>query len=470
MKTQKPRPHPEPADALYRRALAGRARVFQFTGQYPRALKDWRRFKKTSHEPRSDYEYYQGVSDLHDHTGRFNRAVELREKAIAICRCFPGTLNESALLVAQVQLLLRKNEYAAAFNKARGLLKAGGNLNKHNKARVYTLMGTSSMHMGKYVPALACFSRARSLHRQINNLEGMTIVDNNLTLTYWKMGKYKNAIKHCRQALGVREKIGHVFGISTALNNLGLIYDEMGNYREALECYEKALAMFRRLNDRYGITIALTNIGTIYSDIYGDIEKAFEYHRQSLELVRRTGDKYGEFEGLLMMADMHWRQKDRKAFSRTVDAMGRLVNTLQSREMHIVYLLNRVKSCAWNNWHSLDRAILKLFAALKRTPDDMLIVDSIAGLVGVIETFGLNKWLEPVQPWVKKMENKLPAIESPLRRVKTLRGLIKFYLMRGNRTRAENFFKQWQKTYQHYGIKSEEKVLLRFGDGALKKL
>jgi tetratricopeptide (TPR) repeat protein len=461
------------ARELYRRALMGRAQVYQFTGQYPQSLKDWEKYKKVGDEPRHMYAYCQGVSILHDRVGQFKKANMLSEQAIGLGQQYPGIVEAGVLRSARVQLLIKKGDFAEAIKSAEDMLSSTKptrkghvrkrvTMDKREEARLLMSMGTAYMSMGKYDQARVHFLRARKINQQINSPEAVSIADNNLTLTYWKMGDYKHAIVHCRKALAIREKIGHVFGISTALNNLGLIHDEMGDYQAALRYYQQALAAFNRLNDVYGITIALTNIGTIYGDVYGDMNKAFDYHRRSLDLVRTTGDMYGEVEALIMMADMYWRCENKHKFSLTVADLSKLIPMVQSEELVMSCFLKEIKLCAWRKDRRKQKQLVEqLFCALAITENRILIYESIAEFVEIIYRFELTSWLPKILPLMHNLENNLNAVESPLRKIKMLRSLVKYSLLTDEKQAAKKHFRNWEYIAHTYRIVAEQSELDR---------
>jgi tetratricopeptide (TPR) repeat protein len=448
---------------LYLQALINRAHVLQFTGHYPQARQDWQSVDQATRDPKYRFEYYQGISSLYERIGKFRKAFALIEQAIRLCRRHPRLVRPHVLQHVQVSLLIEKDDFPAAVKLGEDLLRRWNRaLTNRTRARLYTSLGTAHLAMGSYGRALDYYLKTRRLNQRVNYLDGISVADNNLALVYWKMGDYQKALEHSRAALEVREKIGYMFGISASLNNLGLINDELGNYDEALKYYEKALAAFKRLNDIYGITIALTNIGSIYHEIRGDVNRAFACHLRSLELARRSGDRYGEIEGLLIMTEMYWCQQNRRAYGQAIDAIAPLIKDVRSEELDVRYFLARIKLHAWQRNRSLrDRAIRALLKTLNRSRNRLLVMESIAVFINICHDFSLAEWAPSVTSRVEEIEKKLGTIESPLKRTKILRALVKYHLLMTDRTRATGYFRQWAQSARQYGIKAEQKDIDR---------
>jgi tetratricopeptide (TPR) repeat protein len=460
---------------LYLRALIGRAKMFKFTGQYQDALKDFRMIKRNTRDPRYQFEYYRGVSSVLERMGRFRPAIALVERAIRLSRRCRDLRNDSLLLNTKVHLLIHKGDNAGALklchtilrknNRARGGSAASGK--EHDlidKATLLKNIAYAYYAMEKYKKALGYYLRARQYYRQAKYLEGVSDTDNNLTLIYWKTGNYKKALAHSHEALTVREKIGHGYGLSSTLNNMGLINDEMGNYPEALRFYEKALANFYRLNDIYGLTIALTNIGSIYHEIFGDIKRAYVYYEKSYQYSRKTGDPLSEAEGLLAMAEMHWQMENRRAFVQDIAALNRLMPGIRSAELSAMFLLVQIKLRVWKRDRTgVNSKVDELLALLKRSRNDLLAMESVAALIDIIYRFDLEELRDKIALAAGEMGKNLPAIESPLKRTKILRALVKYHLLANDRVRAGKYFKEWEDVSTWFGIKAEkdEIVILR---------
>lgn len=451
---------------LYLRALVGRARIYQFTGDYIRSQKDWETLRRLAHDPQHVYEYYQGLSSLYERRGQFRPAYAWLKKAIYLCRRHPGMINEKMVKNNQIHLLIEKGEYARALKLGRSLLRQikpgkpvrGSDRNflpARDRAKLLTSIGNAHLALGNYDQARDFFLRARRLNCQQNNLEGLSVTDNNLTLVYWKKGNYQKALACSQDALAVRERIGHRYGISATLNNLGLINDEMGNYQIALQYYERALDIFRQLNDIYGMTIALTNIGSIYSEVEGNMTKAMSYYRHSLELVRQTGDAYGEIEAMLTMADMHYQQRDWSTFEDLVTSAGRLLRSVASEELTVTYYLALIRMYTRRQKYEQRRTMMRrLIRFLAHSADELLRFETVAALIDFLhkEPAGVS-WKE-IGGLVREIEKKFKIVESPLKRAKILRGLVKYHLATGDRRRAARHFRQWADTAPRYGIKA----------------
>lgn len=460
----KPNPSKNKIRDLYLRALLGRARVYQFAGQYPDSRQDLQTVGRVTRDPRYRYEYYQASSILYERLGRFKPAYASLKKAISLSRRYPAMIDEAVIQNAQIHLLIEKGRYHQALKLANDLLKKIKVRGRHqpkksfsrpDQARLMMNIGNAYLALDDYDQARDFFLQARRFYQRLNNPEGLGVADNNLTLAFWKKGDYRKAMAYSRAALAIRQKIGHRYGISATLNNLGLINDEMGRYQEALEYYEQALNVFRQLNDIYGMTIVLTNIGSIYQEVYGDWNRALGYYRRSLELVRQTGDAYGEAEAILTMADMYWQHKNRTDFQRLIKSAGRMMKTVSSKELILTYYLALIKMHGWNhNRSEVNFWIHKTINYLNRSASRLLRIETLAALIDLLDNLKMNTGQYKISHLVKDMAQVWQKLESPLKRVKILRSLVKYYLQVSDQERASLHFQAWQDTAHRYAIKA----------------
>ncbi|MGB9720116.1 MAG: tetratricopeptide repeat protein [bacterium] len=451
---------------LYLKALMERARIFQFTGNYTLSYRDWKTLRCATKEPKYRYEYYRGLSVLHEHVGRFHSSAVSLEKALVLCKRHPELVNKAMIKSMQIRLMLEKGDHLRVISSGCKLLnkKDVKSLAVTDLSRLLTNIGNAYLSIGNYDQACLYFLRARNHYKRINNLEGLSTTENNLALVYWKKGDYRKALGYSRSALAIRTRIGHRYGISATLNNLGLINDEMGRYEEALSYYEKALGIFKELNDTYGMTIALSNIGSIYGEVNGDLNKAIGYYKRSLELSRLTGDTYCLVEAMFDLAEMHWCNKDYMVYEQIVRSVGRLIKSIHSEELNIVYTLMVIKMYVRKKLRSKVASLVRrLIRQASFSKNYLLHSEAIASIVNLMYDQQMFFSLPEIDHCVKEIEKRLGTVESPLRRSKILRGLVKYYLLTGNRSNAVRYYRLWKNTAHKFKIKAQNLEIDKIG-------
>ncbi|MEO0185295.1 MAG: tetratricopeptide repeat protein [candidate division WOR-3 bacterium] len=451
---------------LYLKALTERAQIYEFTGNYDSSHKDWKTLQYVTKEPQYRYEYYRGLSVLYERLGRFKSAAILLKKALLLCKRYPNLLDKAMAQSIRTRLMLEKGDYLNVIRTGRSLLNKKNikTLPDNNLNRLLTNIGNAYMAIGKYEEALHFFLKARHRYKRINNLEGLSITENNLTLIYWKRGDYHKALEYSCSALAIRNKIGHRYGVSATLNNLGLINDEMGRYEEALSYYKRALEIFRELNDIHGMTIALSNIGSIYSEVDGDVNKALGYYRRSLELSRLTGDTYSVVEAIIELAEMHWCKKNYRIFEQMLRNAGRLIKSIHSEELNTVYLISLIKMYARKKLRSkLAILINRLIRQISISKNRLLCFEAIASLINLMYDENLSCPVPRIDYYTEQMATRLKSVQSPLKRAKILRALVKYYLYIGDNRRATMYYRLWETVVNKFRIKAHNPEINKIG-------
>ncbi|MFH1097711.1 MAG: tetratricopeptide repeat protein [Candidatus Desantisbacteria bacterium] len=138
-----------------------------------------------------------------------------------------------------------------------------------------------------YKKAIEIYLEVLTIHRKIENQEGVADDLNALGMVYEQLGEYKKAIEYHKQALDIDIA---VFGnkhpkVARDLNNLGLAWDNFGEHNEAIGYYEQALAIDMAVfgNKHPVVATMLNNMGLTWNNL-GEYKKAIEYHKQALAI------------------------------------------------------------------------------------------------------------------------------------------------------------------------------------------
>jgi tetratricopeptide (TPR) repeat protein len=199
--------------------------------------------------------------------GRYQRATEHHQQALALCRKIGDHAGEADAL---------------------------------------TRLGLVYQQQGSYQQATEHHQQALALFREIGHRDGEANVLDDIGIAYWHQGRYGQAAEHLQQALALFREIGHRAGEAHALGYLGLIHQRQGHYGQADQHLEQALALFRSIGHRIGEAHALAFLGGLY--LRQGYRQADQHLEQALILFREIGDRIGEADALACLGGVYQRQ------------------------------------------------------------------------------------------------------------------------------------------------------------------
>ena len=88
--------------------------------------------------------------------------------------------------------------------------------------------------------------------------------------------KPKEAIKKYNLALNIAEQLNDKSWISVIANDLGVTFGQQGRLTEAIDQFQRVLTVSQEIKDTLGISYALTNIGSVHLELKNE-KKAYEY-------------------------------------------------------------------------------------------------------------------------------------------------------------------------------------------------
>ena len=153
-------------------------------------------------------------------------------------------------------------------------------------------LGVSNWLKSNYSLALAHYSKALKIYKELKDQKGVAGIFSDIGLVYSDQGDYPKALEYDFKALAIKEEFGDKSSIANTLNNIGIVYDRMEDHSNALEYYLRALKISKELGIKKGIAITLLNIAIVYVD-QGDHSKALEYFFKSLKLCEELENKKG---------------------------------------------------------------------------------------------------------------------------------------------------------------------------------
>ena len=138
--------------------------------------------------------------------------------------------------------------------------------------------------------AIAYFSKAAGLQKELGLEEDFAPTLSNLAYLYYSQGRYSEAEPLLVQALALRKRLlGEEHpDVAESLNNLAELYRSQGRYSEAEPLYEQALALRKRLlrEEHSDVAESLNNLALLYYS-QGRYSEAEPLYRQALELIKR---------------------------------------------------------------------------------------------------------------------------------------------------------------------------------------
>jgi tetratricopeptide (TPR) repeat protein len=195
-----------------------------------------------------------GLGRAYHELGRFERAVNLYGKALAITR-------EINNCEAEV-----------------GALGALG--------RVYRILG----EVGR---AIAFYEGALALAQEIGDRRGESGALGNLGAAYCDLGQVKQAVKSLEDALSITREIGIRHQEGVWLGHLGIAHHNLGRFGQAIALYEQALDIVHEIGERRIESAWLGNLAFTYQAL-GQFEQAIKLWENSLNIAHEIGYRLGE--------------------------------------------------------------------------------------------------------------------------------------------------------------------------------
>lgn len=175
-------------------------------------------------------------------------------------------------------------------------------LSEKNKAEIHSCLGSIHMEFNEYEKALARYTAAMEIAKNINDLKCTAKYMCQIGNIYYRKGACDYAFRQYRQALEISDKIGDNNGIAYSLQQTGVIYQLRGDYDAALDNFKKSLEIKEKIGDTLGSAKNMFQIGMLYYD-----KRDYE---MSLAAFRESKEEYGkiaQFRGVKGVAStLHW--------------------------------------------------------------------------------------------------------------------------------------------------------------------
>jgi tetratricopeptide (TPR) repeat protein len=152
------------------------------------------------------------------------------------------------------------------------------------------VLANSYMYAGDYDSSLEYHFQSLLLNERINDLEALSVTENNIGVVYFKLLDFENALLHYENALEIKEKNGFSYDYESLVINIALCYNQLKKYGIA---ESKILRVLKNCKDGCSDDVKMQGesaLGISYLELgkYSESEKCL---LKSLELSKRLNDK-----------------------------------------------------------------------------------------------------------------------------------------------------------------------------------
>lgn len=266
------------------RARLARAYALQLQGDYPQALAEAERARRTSAE-------WRAAGD----------ALSPSDRELTA---------DAWYHVGYVQW--RMADYADALanaEQARKLLLPMGN--SAMLAKTMSLVGSVHYAQTQLAEALQEYMASLHMSETIGDEIAMGRAHNNIGLVLIDLNRKQEGYEALRRALAIHDRLGPKQYLVNTLNNIGMALLELERPREALPYLRRAMAMDQATGNRYGEAKEHSNIGFAYQ-MLNEPNVALGYHQKALALREAIGDKDGLVRTIGAIAGLRLKQGDAK--------------------------------------------------------------------------------------------------------------------------------------------------------------
>jgi serine/threonine protein kinase/tetratricopeptide (TPR) repeat protein len=341
---------PDNLPALNRAIAITVERLYPDASEHYRALVNyWRAAGDTQKE----LHYCQRAGDFSLHTGGFNQAIELFERALELLaevqeQDHARRHSEADLRVKLGEALENHGDYPAAQNHLNIALTHGRDLHDASiTARALAGLGDVNWRQGNYHEALQRCDDSLSLYRELNDQQGIAQVLNRIGIVHYEQGAYENAERYLGESLELARLSNQNPIIASVNNNLGLIAFAQGNYAAAHMFFQETLEMTQRSGERRKIAIANLNLGVIAGE-QRDYDTATYHFSETLRICREIGERRGvslalknlgglaEYQGDFIQATNYYQQSlemyrelgERQSIAATMTKLGHIARLM----------------------------------------------------------------------------------------------------------------------------------------------
>jgi tetratricopeptide (TPR) repeat protein len=142
-----------------------------------------------------------------------------------------------------------------------------------NQAIARMNLGIVYIHQDEAEQALALFSLAAGVFRQVGDHLHLAMAYNNLTVAYRMLEEWEAALANGEQGVRLWEALGDAKSLVNTLSELGLAYLSKGDNQSAIDTFQRAVKVLEEVPP-----------GPIYDALMADISPHLEEARQRVDV------------------------------------------------------------------------------------------------------------------------------------------------------------------------------------------
>lgn len=242
---------------------------------------------------------HEQIEDLIKVKGRYDEALELAQRALAICEKnmapddprLAQALHDAAEAQAQGGVM---DKAEPLYRRALAIYEKNPGKDQMDLGRLLDDFASALTGIQKLDEAEAMFGRVLAIAKAAPGAAGKKMLAqamNNMAGLHYYRGNYTEAIALFQEGLGVMEQ---TLGpddpaIATAASNLAAVLDALGRGAEAKPFHLRALSIREKIYgpDHPTLASSLSNLGVLTSD-EGDYVKATELHERALSIREKA--------------------------------------------------------------------------------------------------------------------------------------------------------------------------------------
>ncbi|MEV8456177.1 BTAD domain-containing putative transcriptional regulator [Streptomyces sp. NPDC052095] len=167
-------------------------------------------------------------------------------------------------------------------------------------------LGLIGWKLGRLREAVAHYTQAARIFRDLGALSGEAISRTNLGIVYRAMGRPLDAIRVMNEALHVHTLSGNKASETVALSCLASAHADLGDHAAGMRLARSALASAQSMRNRRLESNAHFSMG-VAQERAGDLEGASASYRSALYLAEVVDDRYPQVSALIGLATLRLR-------------------------------------------------------------------------------------------------------------------------------------------------------------------
>ncbi|CAF1158658.1 unnamed protein product [Adineta steineri] len=219
-------------------------------GQFDKAEEIYKVLLDQTNDDEDKAPLYANIGLIKDDQGKYEEALTLYEKSLAIYRKTLSPDHPSLAMsynnIGNVHRSMSNYpEALSSHQKALKIQQQSLPSNHPDLAYSYGNIGNVHAEMRNYPEALSSHEKSLEISKQSlpSNHPDLASSYNNIGLVHRNMGNYPKALSSHEEALEIKQQSlpSNHPSLASSYNNIGLVHEDMGNYSKARTCYEHAI-------------------------------------------------------------------------------------------------------------------------------------------------------------------------------------------------------------------------------------